>query len=90
MYLLLTILACVTTLFTNMYRTEDSDITKKREDTGLIDFLKVLPPVEFCCIYGSTLHPNNHDKVLFGFFFSPNFFRRVLFHTCNCNVFVLD
>ncbi|XP_022146570.1 phosphatidate cytidylyltransferase, mitochondrial isoform X1 [Momordica charantia] len=43
-------------------RTEDSDITKKREDTGLIDFLKVLPPVEFCCIYGSTLHPNNHYK----------------------------
>nr|GMD99712.1 phosphatidate cytidylyltransferase, mitochondrial-like isoform X1 [Ipomoea batatas] len=21
--------------------------------------LKILPPVEFCCVYGSTLHPNN-------------------------------
>ncbi|KAM7505693.1 hypothetical protein LguiB_004597 [Lonicera macranthoides] len=26
------------------------------------NLLKVLPPVDFCCIYGSTLHPNNHDK----------------------------
>ncbi|XP_060974809.1 uncharacterized protein LOC115697436 isoform X3 [Cannabis sativa] len=25
-------------------------------------FLKVLPPVEFCCVYGSALHPNNNDK----------------------------
>ncbi|KAF5742390.1 hypothetical protein HS088_TW09G00438 [Tripterygium wilfordii] len=25
-------------------------------------FIKELPPVEFCCVYGSTLHPNNHDK----------------------------
>ncbi|KAB1221514.1 hypothetical protein CJ030_MR2G027153 [Morella rubra] len=25
-------------------------------------FLKVLPPVEFCCVYGSALHPNNVDK----------------------------
>ncbi|XP_057960607.1 uncharacterized protein LOC131152774 isoform X2 [Malania oleifera] len=24
--------------------------------------LKVLPPVEFCCVYGSSLHPNNCDK----------------------------
>ncbi|CAK9178970.1 unnamed protein product [Ilex paraguariensis] len=24
--------------------------------------LKILPPVEFCCVYGSTLHPNNSDK----------------------------
>ncbi|RYR17249.1 hypothetical protein Ahy_B03g062018 isoform B [Arachis hypogaea] len=22
----------------------------------------VLPPVEFACVYGSSLHPNNHDK----------------------------
>ncbi|XP_062096690.1 uncharacterized protein LOC133802407 isoform X2 [Humulus lupulus] len=28
----------------------------------LESFLKVLPPVEFCCVYGSALHPNNHDK----------------------------
>ncbi|KAF7842934.1 phosphatidate cytidylyltransferase, mitochondrial isoform X1 [Senna tora] len=25
-------------------------------------FLKVLPPVEFACVYGSSLHPNNQDK----------------------------
>ncbi|KAI4305366.1 hypothetical protein L6164_028736 [Bauhinia variegata] len=25
-------------------------------------FLKILPPVEFACIYGSSLHPNNQDK----------------------------
>ncbi|GLU12700.1 hypothetical protein SLE2022_293620 [Rubroshorea leprosula] len=28
----------------------------------LVSFLKVIPPVDFCCIYGSTLHPSNHDK----------------------------
>ncbi|KAG6642392.1 hypothetical protein I3843_09G134300 [Carya illinoinensis] len=27
----------------------------------LESFLKVLPPVEFCCVYGSALHPNNRD-----------------------------
>ena len=26
-------------------------------------FLDTLPPVEFACIYGSSLHPNNSDKV---------------------------
>ncbi|KAJ7969405.1 phosphatidate cytidylyltransferase, mitochondrial [Quillaja saponaria] len=25
-------------------------------------FLNVLPPVEFGCVYGSSLHPNNRDK----------------------------
>ncbi|KAG5040744.1 hypothetical protein JHK85_013220 [Glycine max] len=25
-------------------------------------FLQVLPPVEFACVYGSSLHPSNHDK----------------------------
>ncbi|CAL0324802.1 unnamed protein product [Lupinus luteus] len=25
-------------------------------------FLDILPPVEFACVYGSSLHPNNHDK----------------------------
>ncbi|XP_021761231.1 phosphatidate cytidylyltransferase, mitochondrial-like isoform X1 [Chenopodium quinoa] len=33
---------------------------KKREE--LSGLLTVLPPVEFCCVYGSTLHPNNHDQ----------------------------
>ncbi|KAF3599902.1 hypothetical protein F2Q69_00034358 [Brassica cretica] len=28
----------------------------------LASFLTVLPPVDFCCVYGSTLHPNNHNK----------------------------
>ncbi|KAJ4702710.1 Phosphatidate cytidylyltransferase, mitochondrial [Melia azedarach] len=28
----------------------------------LESFLKVVPPVEFCCVYGSSLHPNNRDK----------------------------
>ncbi|CAO2826898.1 unnamed protein product [Amaranthus hypochondriacus] len=33
---------------------------KKREE--LAGLLTILPPVEFCCVYGSILHPNNHDK----------------------------
>ncbi|KAK3189047.1 hypothetical protein Dsin_028608 [Dipteronia sinensis] len=28
----------------------------------LATFLKNVPPVEFCCVYGSSLHPNNKDK----------------------------
>ncbi|KAG8385078.1 hypothetical protein BUALT_Bualt03G0004100 [Buddleja alternifolia] len=28
----------------------------------LTNLLEILPPVEFCCIYGSSLHPNNSDK----------------------------
>ncbi|GMN56086.1 hypothetical protein TIFTF001_025202 [Ficus carica] len=31
----------------------------KAEVKGL---LQVLPPVDFCFLYGSALHPNNHDK----------------------------
>ncbi|XP_076922322.1 uncharacterized protein LOC143584053 isoform X1 [Bidens hawaiensis] len=30
--------------------------------TNLGSLLKILPPVDFCCVYGSTLHPNNNDK----------------------------
>ncbi|KAI7746957.1 hypothetical protein M8C21_021172, partial [Ambrosia artemisiifolia] len=30
--------------------------------TSLGSLLKVLPPVDFCCVYGSSLHPNNNDK----------------------------
>lgn len=71
-------------LFTNMYRPEDGDIMKNKENTELMDFLEVLPPVEFCCIYGSTLHPNNRDKVLFGSSPPPLlFFMHILFHTCD-------
>ncbi|KAK4840360.1 hypothetical protein QYF36_006862 [Acer negundo] len=28
----------------------------------LATFLKDVPSVEFCCVYGSSLHPNNKDK----------------------------
>jgi hypothetical protein len=35
------------------------ETTQKDE---LSSFLSVLPPVDFCCVYGSTLHPNNQDK----------------------------
>ncbi|GMP71176.1 hypothetical protein CsSME_00029695 [Camellia sinensis var. sinensis] len=34
--------------------------TEKKAE--LVSLLKVLPPVEFCCVYGSALHPNNSDK----------------------------
>jgi len=43
------------------------ETTQKDE---LSSFLSVLPPVDFCCVYGSTLHPNNQDKVFFFFIFS--------------------
>ncbi|XP_059656922.1 uncharacterized protein LOC132303589 isoform X2 [Cornus florida] len=33
-----------------------------KNEVGLASLLKILPPVEFCCVYGSALHPNNHDK----------------------------
>ncbi|CAN1248645.1 Phosphatidate cytidylyltransferase, mitochondrial [Linum perenne] len=35
---------------------------ERSEKTKLFCFLKTLPPIEFCCVYGSTLHPNNSDK----------------------------
>ncbi|KAH6764798.1 translocator assembly/maintenance protein [Perilla frutescens var. frutescens] len=35
--------------------------TEKRPEHAT--FLDTLPPVEFACIYGSSLHPNNFDKV---------------------------
>lgn len=34
-----------------------------RKRTELASLLQALPPVEFACIYGSSLHPNNSDKV---------------------------
>ncbi|KAL3833823.1 hypothetical protein ACJIZ3_008559 [Penstemon smallii] len=33
---------------------------EKRSEAA--NLLETLPPVEFCCIYGSSLHPNNFDK----------------------------
>ncbi|KAH0972735.1 hypothetical protein GBA52_024891 [Prunus armeniaca] len=33
--------------------------TENHDKAQLLSFLKTLPPVEFCCVYGSSLHPNN-------------------------------
>lgn len=33
-----------------------------RSKAAFQSFLEVLPPVDFACVYGSSLHPNNHDK----------------------------
>ncbi|GFY80427.1 hypothetical protein Acr_01g0002360 [Actinidia rufa] len=35
---------------------------ESEEKAELASLLTVLPPVEFCCVYGSALHPNNSDK----------------------------
>lgn len=32
--------------------------------TELEDLLGVLPPVEFCCVYGSALHGRKRDKIM--------------------------
>ncbi|ONH94663.1 hypothetical protein PRUPE_7G025500 [Prunus persica] len=32
---------------------------ENHDKAQLLSFLKTLPPVEFCCVYGSFLHPNN-------------------------------
>ncbi|RDX80457.1 Phosphatidate cytidylyltransferase, mitochondrial, partial [Mucuna pruriens] len=32
------------------------------DNAAFRSFLHVLPPVEFACVYGSSLHPSNHDK----------------------------
>lgn len=45
----------------------------------LESFLKVVPPVEFCCVYGSSLHPNNRDKVPFALLVSYSFWVLLLF-----------
>uniref|UniRef100_A0A2N9H2S4 Phosphatidate cytidylyltransferase, mitochondrial n=1 Tax=Fagus sylvatica TaxID=28930 RepID=A0A2N9H2S4_FAGSY len=37
-------------------------IMENRDKAELEGFLKVLPPVDFCCVYGSALHPNNREK----------------------------
>ncbi|CAL5371725.1 unnamed protein product [Camellia sinensis] len=38
--------------------------TEKKAE--LVSLLRVLPPVEFCCVYGSALHPSNSDKSSMG------------------------
>ncbi|XP_019153698.1 PREDICTED: phosphatidate cytidylyltransferase, mitochondrial-like isoform X3 [Ipomoea nil] len=43
----------------------DQRSRERMENEGkaeLGSLLKILPPVEFCCVYGSTLHPNNKDQ----------------------------
>ncbi|QCD83803.1 Mitochondrial matrix Mmp37 [Vigna unguiculata] len=32
------------------------------DNASVRSFLQVLPPVEFACVYGSSLHPSNRDK----------------------------
>ncbi|XP_043720038.1 phosphatidate cytidylyltransferase, mitochondrial [Telopea speciosissima] len=41
------------------YSFEQQKMEKREELAGLLD---ALPPVEFCCAYGSAIHPNNQDK----------------------------
>ncbi|KAK8632217.1 hypothetical protein V6N13_028993 [Hibiscus sabdariffa] len=36
--------------------------TKDAAHAHLLDFLKAIPPVDFCCVYGSALHSINPDK----------------------------
>ncbi|CAL5373962.1 unnamed protein product [Camellia sinensis] len=38
--------------------------TEKKAE--LVSLLRVLPPVEFCCVYGSALHPSDSDKSSMG------------------------
>ncbi|XP_028097363.1 phosphatidate cytidylyltransferase, mitochondrial-like isoform X2 [Camellia sinensis] len=38
--------------------------TEKKAE--LVSLLRVLPPVEFCCVNGSALHPSNSDKSSMG------------------------
>lgn len=42
-------------------------VMENDQKAELESFLKVLPPVEFCCVYGSALHPNNNNKVLISY-----------------------
>ncbi|XP_038998374.1 phosphatidate cytidylyltransferase, mitochondrial-like isoform X2 [Hibiscus syriacus] len=37
-------------------------VDKDAVHAHLLDFLKAIPPVEFCCVYGSALHSTNPDK----------------------------
>lgn len=48
-------------------------------------FLKVLPPVDFCCVYGSALHPNNREKVSFYLFIV--LFPLVILHFTSLSIF---
>ncbi|XP_043810730.1 phosphatidate cytidylyltransferase, mitochondrial isoform X3 [Manihot esculenta] len=41
---------------------ETTVIMENGKEAELKSFLEVLPSVEFCCVYGSALHPNNYDK----------------------------
>uniref|UniRef100_A0A2C9W6T8 Phosphatidate cytidylyltransferase, mitochondrial n=1 Tax=Manihot esculenta TaxID=3983 RepID=A0A2C9W6T8_MANES len=50
-----------TTCMTSSYQ-ETTVIMENGKEAELKSFLEVLPSVEFCCVYGSALHPNNYDK----------------------------
>ncbi|KAF2287086.1 hypothetical protein GH714_038066 [Hevea brasiliensis] len=51
-------------LLLDRFKTPDAEdlIMENGKEAELKSFLKVLPSVEFCCVYGSALHPNNNDK----------------------------
>lgn len=51
----------------------------------LQSFLKVLPPVDFCCVYGSALHPNNREKVSFYLFIV--LFSLLILHFTSLSIF---
>ncbi|XP_028755414.1 phosphatidate cytidylyltransferase, mitochondrial-like isoform X1 [Neltuma alba] len=42
--------------------TYESNIMEDENKSEFRSFLKILPPVEFACVYGSSLHPNNQAK----------------------------
>ncbi|XP_031250761.1 uncharacterized protein LOC116108658 [Pistacia vera] len=55
----------VMTVFTgSLIKICDSNASsaENEERAELVSFLKAVPSVEFCCVYDSSLHPNNKDK----------------------------
>ncbi|KAL3523152.1 hypothetical protein ACH5RR_015986 [Cinchona calisaya] len=45
-----------------MEQADGKEMESKKRRADLEGLLEILPPAEFCCVYGSTLHPNNLDK----------------------------
>ncbi|XP_065862545.1 uncharacterized protein [Euphorbia lathyris] len=49
-------------IFFLLGKTINAVIMEDEKKAELKSFLEVIPSVDFCCVYGSALHPNNHDK----------------------------
>lgn len=66
-----------------------SVIMETGDRTELQSFLKVLPPVDFCCVYGSALHPNNREKVSFylKFYLFIFLFSLLILHFTSLSIF---